>query len=78
VSRIPISHPHVVMDNGVPLVIGSRVLVARLWGWHRAGTKIETLFMRYPQLGEAAILDALSFAYDNRSLFEEQAKAVQP
>lgn len=75
-SRIPIAHPHVVMDQGVPRIIGTRVPVARLWAWHRGGTPIETLFKRYPMLGEAAILDALSFAYDNRTMFDEQAKEV--
>ena len=44
--------------------------VRRLWAWHRAGAKIDTLLKRYPRLGPARVLDALSFAYDNREVVE--------
>jgi len=46
------------------------VPVRRLWVWHRGGTSVETLLRRYPNLGPARILDALSFAYDNQDLIE--------
>src|SRR5947209_5979554 len=65
--RIP--HPHVALDvDGSPVVDGSRVPVRRLFAWHRQGTTVETLLKRYPQLGAARLLDALSFAYDNLEL----------
>lgn len=70
--RVP--HPHVEASpdilGGSPVVRGSRVPVRRLWAWHRRGITVETLLKRYPQLGPASILDALSFAYDNYELVE--------
>jgi hypothetical protein len=38
--------------------------------WHRGGSSVETLLRRYPNLGPARLLDALSFAYDNQDLIE--------
>lgn len=74
ISRIRVAHPHVRVDaavlGGSPHVAGSRVPVRRLWAWHRGGTSVETLVRRYPNLGPARILDALSFAYDNQDLIE--------
>jgi uncharacterized protein (DUF433 family) len=84
---VRIAHPHVVLDDdGSPLVEGTHVPVRRLFAWHRQGTTVETLLRRYPQLGPARLLDALSFAYDNfdlitqdldreRALLELEAKA---
>jgi hypothetical protein len=51
-------------------VEGSRVPVRRLWAWHKGGSSVETLLRRYPNLGPARLLDALSFAYDNQDLIE--------
>lgn len=74
ISRIRVAHPHVRVDasvlGGSPHVAGSRVPVRRLWAWHRGGAAVETLVRRYPNLGPARILDALSFAYDNQDLIE--------
>src|SRR5258706_1417327 len=65
--RVP--HPHVTIDDdGSPVVVGTRVPVRRLYAWHRQGTTVETLLRRYPQVGPARLLDALSFAYDNLEL----------
>ena len=58
------------MLGGSPHVAGTRVPVRRLWAWHRGGASIETLLKRYPSLGAAKVLDALSFAYDNREVVE--------
>ena len=72
--RVRVPHPHVRCDarilGGSPHVEGSRVPVRRLWVWHRGGTSVETLLRRYPNLGPARLLDALSFAYDNQDLIE--------
>jgi uncharacterized protein (DUF433 family) len=69
-----VPHPHVRCDSrlleGSPHVEGSRVPVRRLWAWHRAGASIDTLLKRYPRLGPAKVLDALSFCYDNREVVE--------
>lgn len=74
IPRIRVPHPHVRVDasvlGGSPHVAGSRVPVRRLWAWHRGGASVETLVKRYPNLGAARILDALSFAYDNQDLIE--------
>lgn len=84
--RVLVPHPHVRCDGrilgGSPHVEGSRVPVRRLWAWHRGGASVETLLKRYPNLGPARILDALSFAYDNQELIQadidrEQALFVQ-
>jgi uncharacterized protein (DUF433 family) len=81
VPRIRVPHPHVRVDasvlGGSPHVIGSRVPVRRLWAWHRGGASVETLVKRYPNLGPARILDALSFAYDNQDLIEADLEAEQ-
>jgi uncharacterized protein (DUF433 family) len=58
----------VIGDDGGPIVEGTRIPVRRLFAWHRQGTTVETLLRRYPQLGPARLLDALSFAYDNLDL----------
>lgn len=72
--RVLVPHPHVRCDSrllgGSPHVEGSRVPVRRLWAWHRAGVSIDKLLKRYPRLGPARVLDALSFAYDNREVVE--------
>jgi Protein of unknown function (DUF433) len=52
-------------------VKGTRVPVHRIWNWHRKGVLVETLVKRYPTLGWAKILDALSYAYDNQELVEK-------
>lgn len=69
--RVP--HPHVELSekfDGSPCVAGTRVPVRRLWAWHHKGVSVETLVKRYPVLGWAKVLDALSFAYDNEELIE--------
>jgi uncharacterized protein (DUF433 family) len=72
--RVKVPHPHVRSDvtvlGGSPHVVGSRVPVRRLWIWHRGGASVETLVKRYPNLGAARILDALSFAYDNQDVID--------
>jgi len=74
VPHIRVPHPHVRVDasvlGGSPHIAGSRVPVRRLWAWHRGGASVETLVKRYPQIGAARILDALSFAYDNQDLVD--------
>lgn len=79
--RVLVPHPHVRVDEstlqGSPHVVGSKVPVRRLWAWHRSGTTIETLFRRYPQLGPAKVLDALSFAYDNVDLVQADLEREQ-
>ena len=71
---VKVPYPHVdVRDDllgGSPVVRGTRVPVRRLWSWHRRGITVETLLKRYPQLGPARVLCALSFAYDNAELVE--------
>ena len=69
-----VHHPNVeVRDDllsGSPVVRGSRVTVRRLWSWHKKGVAVATLVKRYPSLGWANVLDALSFAHDNVELIE--------
>lgn len=72
--EVDVPHPHVEVRadklDGSPHVRGTKVVVRRLWAWHKRGTTIETLLKRYPQLGPARLLDALAFAYDNVRLVE--------
>lgn len=69
-----VPHPHVRVApkvmGGSPHVVGSRVLVRRLWVFYQGGASIPTLIKRYPQLAPAAILDALAFAYDNEEVID--------
>lgn len=71
-TRVGAPHPHVELDprTGSPLVRGTAVPVRRLWVWHRRGVSVETLVRRYPSLGWARVLDALSYAHDNEELME--------
>ncbi len=77
VSSLPpihVPHPHVEARDdllaGSPVVKGTHVPVRRIWLWHRKGVTVETLVKRYPQLGPAKILSALSFAYDNEDVIQ--------
>jgi uncharacterized protein (DUF433 family) len=78
---IRIAHPHIRCEpskfGGSPYIVGSGVLVRRIWAWHRGGTSLETLIRRYPQLGPAKILDALAFAWDNTDLIEDDLAREQ-
>lgn len=67
---VRIAHPHVAIEEGRPIVRGSQVPVRALWNLHRVGFFVADLFDRYPCLSRAAILDALSFAYDNQDLMD--------
>jgi len=68
--RIP--HPHVEvrddLQNGSPVIAGTRIHVRRIWAWHRRGVSVETLLRRYPSLRPEFVLDALAFAYGNQEL----------
>jgi len=69
-----VPHPHVRVDpkvlGGSPHVVGSRVLVRRLYGFYKNGARVETLLRRYPQLEPAKVFDALAFALDNLEVIE--------
>src|SRR5258708_34222507 len=69
---VRVQHPHVEIRpevlGGSPVVRGTRVPVRRLWAWFKRGVTVETLLRRYPKVLPAAVLDALSFAYDNADL----------
>ncbi len=74
-----VPHPHVRVDpnvlGGSPYVLGSRVPVRRIYAFYKSGTSLDRLLKRYPQLGPAKILDALSFALDNLETIEaDQAR----
>ncbi len=77
VSSLPIvlvPHPHVRVDKkvlaGSPHVAGSRVPVRRLYAFYRAGTPVDRILKRYPQLSPAKVFDALAFALDNPEVME--------
>jgi uncharacterized protein (DUF433 family) len=69
---VVVPHPHVRIDSGVldgkSYVLGSRVPVYRLYAFYLTGTTFEQLLKRFPQLGPAKVLDALSYALDNSEL----------
>lgn len=67
-----IHHPHVVLnEKGTPVIKGTRVPVHRLYYWQQKGIAVAALVKRYPSLGWAKVLDALSFAYDHQDLMEK-------
>jgi uncharacterized protein (DUF433 family) len=68
---VTVAHPHVVVIGDSPMIAGSRVPVRRLYHWHQKGVSVETLVKRYSTLGWARVLDALSYAYDNQELVEQ-------
>ena len=78
-SAIPeyLPHPHVsVRQDGGAYVEGTNVPVYRIFHFHKRGVPIQTLIRRYPLLGTAAVLSALSFAYDNEALVERHAESL--
>jgi len=84
-TRLPVvlvPHPHVRVDSNVlggsPYVIGSRVLVRRLWAFYRSGASLERIIRRYPQLGPGKVLDALAFALDNEDVVRADIEREEP
>jgi uncharacterized protein (DUF433 family) len=78
---ILVPHPHVRVDShvlgGSPYIVGSRVLVRRLWSFYRSGVGVETLLRRYQQIGPAKVFDALAFALDNPEVIEADVSREQ-
>ena len=72
--NVLVPHPHVRVDpnvlGGSPYVRGSRVPVRRIYSLYQSGASFEKLAKRYPQLGPAKVLDALSFALDNEDVIK--------
>lgn len=82
---VVVPHPHVAVHKeilgGLAYVRGSRVPVYRLYMLYLEKQSVAQVATRYPQLGMAKILDALSFAFDNeeviahdRARFEDAAE----
>jgi uncharacterized protein (DUF433 family) len=70
-------HPHVsVRPGGGAFVEGTNVPVCRLFYFHKRGVPVQTLLRRYPRLEAAAVLSALSFAYDNEALVAHHAESL--
>lgn len=67
-----LNHPHVTLENGKAFVKDTRLPVIRLWNWHQKGVSVHSLVKRYPSLGWAKVLDALSWAYDNKEHVEQE------
>ncbi len=73
---VVVPHPHVRIESSVldgkSYIIGSRVPVCRIYAFYLCGAPLEKIFRRYPQLGPAKILDALSYALDNVDLVSSE------
>lgn len=67
-----IHHPHIEATPRGATIAGSRVLVRRLWAWHKGGASVRALLQRYSDLGPAKVLSALAFEFDNRELLEAE------
>lgn len=67
-----VHHPHVEVICEKAFIRGTRVTVRRLWSWHRKGVTVDSLVRRYPTLGWAKVLDALSWGYDNMEQVEKE------
>lgn len=65
-----VPHPHVVLRKGEAFVSGTSVRIARLYELFRGGIEVARILKRYPNLKPAQVFDALSFAVDNRHLYE--------
>lgn len=72
--EVRFAHPHVLFDERMRAFVvgGTRLPVRRLFLWQKQGTSIEVLHRRYPHIGWAKLLDALSFAYDNEDLIRDE------
>lgn len=73
---VVVPHPHVRIESSVldgkSYILGSRVSVCRIYAFYLCGISLEKLFKRYPQLGPAKVLDALSYAIDNHELVQSE------
>ena len=66
-----IQHPHVVVLDGIARIVGTNILVCELFTELLTGTPAEELMKKYNQrVGNAAVLDALSFAYDHLEIMQ--------
>jgi uncharacterized protein (DUF433 family) len=71
-----VPHPHIRIESSVldgkSYILGSRIPVARVYAYYLCGASVEDIIKRYPQIGPAKILDALSYAFDNHDLVSSE------
>lgn len=72
-------YPHIVIQDGIAFIEGTRVPARRVFEWHRRGTAMQVLFLRYPTIPRAYLLNAVSFMYDHPEQLESEIalEAVQ-
>ena len=68
-------HPHIVRQNGVPTLRGTRLVVRLIAQMHRAGDTVDEILKSYPQLEPATVHDAISYYLDHRVDLEEEIAA---
>ena len=69
-----IKHPHIERRTGVvggePIIVGTRIAVRIIAGWHRMGQTADEIVAMYPHLNHAQVYDALSYYYDHKAEIE--------
>jgi uncharacterized protein (DUF433 family) len=68
-------HPHIERRAGVvggePVIVGTRIAVRLIAGWHRMGLNADEIVAMYPHLNHAQVYDALSYYYDYKNEIEQ-------
>ena len=72
----PTEHPHVVRTEGVcggrPRIRGSRISVRTVAALHIEGESAQEIAATYPQVGLAAVHDAISYYLDHRDEIDSE------
>ncbi len=56
--------------GGEPIIVGTRIAVRLIAGWHRLGHTVDEIVAMYPHLNHAQVYDALSYYYDHKEEIE--------
>lgn len=69
-----IQHPYIErraeVVGGEPIIVGTRIAVRVIAGWHRMGSTADEIVAMYPHLNHAQVYDALSYYYDHKGEIE--------
>ncbi len=69
-------HPHIVRTEGIcggrPRIRGSRISVRTVAALHIAGESAQEMTTTYPQVGLAAVYDAISYYLDHRAEIDSE------
>lgn len=67
-------HPYIEQRPGVcggePVIVGTRLTVRLIAGWHKMDKTADEIVAMYPNVNHAQVYDALSYYYDHKDEIE--------